>query len=73
VPLCAKSSRRAKKMATSATEGFSRVSVESHVIPAKLVLRESGAAEIHFVRNVDPRLRGGDDRDFHFLGWVAGP
>ena len=30
------------------------------VIPAKLVLRESGGAGIHLVRNLDPRLRGGD-------------
>jgi hypothetical protein len=37
----------------------------NHVIPAK--------AGIHFVRNVDPRLRGGDEKGFHFLGWAKGP
>ena len=36
-----------------------------HVIPAK--------AGIHFVGNVDPRLRGGDEKDFHFLGLAKGP
>jgi hypothetical protein len=34
--------------------------VESHVIPAK--------AGIHFVRNVDPRLRGGDVWTFISMG-----
>jgi hypothetical protein len=38
------------------------------VIPAKLVLRESGGAGIHFARNVDPRLRGGDVLTFISLG-----
>jgi hypothetical protein len=40
-------------------------SVEDHVIPAK--------AGIHFLPDVDPRLRGGDEKHFHFLGWAKGP
>jgi hypothetical protein len=43
----------------------SRENHPNHVIPAK--------AGIHFVRNVDPRLRGGDEKDFHFLGRAKGP
>jgi hypothetical protein len=36
-----------------------------HVIPLK--------GGIQFVRNVDPRLLGGDEKDFHFLGWAESP
>ena len=42
------------------------------VIPAKLVLRESGGAGIQPLRDwPGPRLRGGDnDADFHSHGWA---
>jgi hypothetical protein len=40
-------------------------SVQSHVIPAK--------AGIQFLLDMDPRLRGGDEKDFHFLEWAKGP
>jgi hypothetical protein len=43
-------------------------SVESHVIPAKLVLRESGGAGIRFLLDMDPRLRGGDVLTFICMG-----
>jgi hypothetical protein len=48
--------------------GVRTVSVESHVIPAKLVLRGSGGAGIQFLPDMDPRFRGGDVLTFICMG-----
>jgi hypothetical protein len=49
-------------------QGVRRVSVESHVIPAKRVLREGGGAGIQFLPDMDPRFRGGDVLTFICMG-----
>jgi hypothetical protein len=68
-PLDSGRDARGTNIPSSAEEGDS---VESHVIPAKLVLRGGGGAGIHL--HVDPRFRGGDDGcDFHVYRWAAGP
>jgi hypothetical protein len=35
--------------------------------------RELGGTGHQFLPDMDPRFRGGDEKDFHFLGWAAGP
>jgi hypothetical protein len=45
--------------------GYSPENHPNHVIPAK--------AGIQFLPDMDPRFRGGDGKDFHFLGWAKGP
>ena len=41
--------------------------------PSKVTSFPRQRESIFLWTDLDPRLRGGGERDYHFLGWAAGP
>jgi hypothetical protein len=47
--------------------------LRSFFAPSKATSFPRKRESIFLWTDLDPRLRGGEEKDYHFLGWAAGP